>query len=74
MQFQSLLSWISLLGHERHPGFCRIIPVSILVVLDQSARQWSMQSNVELVPVFQSLLSWISLLGKQHRRVVKVGH
>ena len=36
--FQSLLSWISLLGWEGCHGQSRECPVSILVVLDQSAR------------------------------------
>ena len=62
--FQSLLSWISLLGFGGPPAPEPCLDVSILVVLDQSARPalgieiWRYPSG------FQSLLSWISLLGR----------
>ena len=61
--FQSLLSWISLLGSRALSGCCTLGWVSILVVLDQSARQVSGLLNAGDRFRFQSLLSWISLLG-----------
>jgi hypothetical protein len=44
-QFQSLLSWISLLGYRPRGHRMKSFLVSILVVLDQSARQFGEPSG-----------------------------
>ena len=59
-----MLSWISLLGSDLRRRRVRPACVSILVVLDQSARQAMRSINGFDKYVFQSLLSWISLLGR----------
>jgi len=61
--FQSLLSWIQLLGGVVGLEHRSVLVVSILIVLDSApgpqanAIWWGYQQG------FQSLLSWIQLLG-----------
>ena len=61
--FQSLLSWISLIGIVAANRFADEWSVSILVVVDQPHRP-EVESEVRRqLAAFQSLLSWISLIG-----------
>ena len=64
-EFQSLLSWIRLLGVRRTKLAASCSSVSILVVLDQAARRQTCTCGPLERRAFQSLLSWIRLLGQQ---------
>ena len=61
--FQSLLSWISLIGPHHPSRQVHGHHVSILVVVDQPHRLLALSTVLAAEIGFQSLLSWISLIG-----------
>src|SRR4051794_19589397 len=67
--FQSLFSWMSVLGSGDVPGRGHPYEVSILVLVDVGPRlRGFYQGGLPPGPEFQSLFSWMSVLGRGSAR------